>query len=275
MDDGKYDERNQLNDLTGKQWLKLTKSFWVSEKCVLDKDAFAHPAPYLVRDTMKLISLFTKKGMMVLDPFCGSGTTLIAAAELGRNSIGVDLSEKYRSLALQRLEKLGYNESDDYHFLVGNSLDVVPTLPEVDYIVTSPPYHNILKNKGDGLRKKKENQYRNGARIGVEFYSDDDDDIGNKESFDDFIQAFHDIMEVCYGRLKTRRYCTIVVSDFTVDKKEKSVQSEIITSMETIGFEFSGTTVLLQDTKPLYPFGYPYAYKINHQHQNLITFRKI
>ena len=44
--------------------------------------------------------------------------------------------------------------------------------------------------------------------------------------------------------------------------------------MEKIGFEFVGTIVLLQDNKPLYPFGYPYAYKINRHHQNIITFRK-
>lgn len=40
----KYYERNQLNDLTGKEWLLLTKSFWSSEKCADDKDAFGHPA---------------------------------------------------------------------------------------------------------------------------------------------------------------------------------------------------------------------------------------
>ena len=39
-------------------------------------------------------------------------------------------------------------------------------------------------------------------------------------------------------------------------------------------FEFVGTTILLQDNKPLYPFGYPYSYKINHMHQNIITFRR-
>jgi len=44
--------------------------------------------------------------------------------------------------------------------------------------------------------------------------------------------------------------------------------------MEGIGYEFVGTTVLLQDNKPLYPFGYPFAYKINHHHQNIINFRK-
>jgi hypothetical protein len=59
--DAKIDKRNILNDLTGKEWLKLTKSFWLSEKCVDDKDAFKHPAPFLIKDIMKLISLFTKK----------------------------------------------------------------------------------------------------------------------------------------------------------------------------------------------------------------------
>ena len=68
---------------------------------------------------------------------------------------------------------------------------------------------------------------------------------------------------------------TIIMSDFTVNKKEQPVQGDIISIMTDIGFEFCGTTVLLQPVKPLYPFGYPYAYKINHHHQNLMTFRKI
>ncbi|BCD45118.1 hypothetical protein NHP194003_16570 [Helicobacter suis] len=64
--EGKYDKRNTLNDLTGKEWLKLTSSFWFSEKCGLDKEAFKHPAPFLVKDIEKLIKLFTKKHMTIL-----------------------------------------------------------------------------------------------------------------------------------------------------------------------------------------------------------------
>ena len=79
---GKYDERNTLNDLDGRSWLLLSKSFWTSESSPEDKAAYKHPAPFMIKDIEKLISLFTKRGMTVLDPFVGSGTTLIAAANL-------------------------------------------------------------------------------------------------------------------------------------------------------------------------------------------------
>ncbi len=58
---GKLDARNQLNDLTGKEWIKSTKSFFFSEKCADDKAAFAHPAPFLIKDIEKMIAFFTKK----------------------------------------------------------------------------------------------------------------------------------------------------------------------------------------------------------------------
>ena len=95
IQEGKFDPRNKLNDLTGKEWIKMTKSFMFSEKCADDKDAYAHPAPFLIKDIEKLINMFTKSGMTVLDPFMGSGTTAIAAYNCNRKSIGIDLSETY------------------------------------------------------------------------------------------------------------------------------------------------------------------------------------
>jgi len=82
-------------------------------------------------------------------------------------------------------------------------------------------------------------------------------------------------MEEVFKKLRDKSYTSIIISDFTVDKKEVCVQGDIVSVIKKIGFEPSGTTCLLQDNKPLYPFGYPYAYKINHQHQNIITFRKV
>jgi DNA modification methylase len=269
--EGVYDARNKINDLTGKEWLKLTKSFWMSEKCADDKDAFGHPAPFLIKDIEKLISFFTKQDMVVLDPFCGSGTTLIAACNLKRFGIGIDLSDEYRKLALERLNKKNHNA---FEYLLGNSLKVIYKIDNVDYIVTSPPYHNILKNKGQGIRKEAKEGFRNGSRVGVDYYSDDNEDLGNKENYEEFITSFKDIMREGYKILNNKKYCSIIISDFTVDKAEICVQSDIVLAMQEIGFEFVGTTILLQDNKPLYPFGYPYAYKINHQHQNIINFRK-
>lgn len=272
--EGKIDSRNKLNDLTGKEWLKLTKSFWLSEKCVDDKDAFKHPAPFLIKDIMKLISMFTKQGMSVLDPFCGSGTTLIAANNLQRIGIGIDLSNEYKSLAIERLTKKKLTENKEFFYHIGDANKVIKNLQAVDYIVTSPPYHNILRNKGEGLRKQSEKGFRNGSRIGVEYYSEHENDLGNKDCYNDFLKSFEDIMKKCFAILNAGKYTSIIISDFTVDKTEICVQADIVKNMQNCGFEFVGTTVLLQDNKPLYPFGYPYAYKINHNHQNIINFRK-
>ncbi|MEK2535794.1 DNA methyltransferase [Tetragenococcus halophilus] len=272
---GKYDERNQLNDLTGKEWLKLTKSFLISEKCAEDKKAFEHPAPFLIKDVEKMISMFTKKGMTVLDPFAGSGTSMLACVNLNRKSINIDLSEKYKELAYNRLVLKGKNFSSSNKYIVGNSLTKMDSLDEVDYVITSPPYHNILKNKGNGIRNQNNKEHRTGSRLGVEYYSELSDDLGNQETYSDFLLLLKKIMSKAYAILKNKKYCSLVISDFTVNKKEVNVQGDIVQLMEKIGFEFVGTIVLLQDNKPLYPFGYPYAFKINHMHQNIINFRKV
>ena len=272
----KYDNRNTLNDLTGKEWLKLTSSFWVTEKCKDDKEAMKHPAPFLIKDTEKLIKMFTKKDMKVLDMFCGSGTTLISACNLQRKGIGIDINKEYKELAIQRLQDKKYREGVDFEYLVGDAVNVLKTIDSIDYIVTSPPYHNILRNTSSGIRTDKiKKGFRNSGRTGVVYYTEEENDLGNKENYEDFLIALTEIMKLVYKILNQKRYCTIVMSDFTIDKKEVNIQGDIVRLMISIGFEFSGTIVLLQPNKPLYPFGYPYAYKINHHHQNIINFRKI
>lgn len=272
---GVYDERNKLNDLTGKEWLKLTKSFWKSESSKADRDAFEHPAPFMVKDIEKLISFFTKSGMTVLDPFMGAGTTGIAASNLNRKSIGIDLNPDYQKLAYRRYEKNKVDLSE-HKYIVGDSLHELDTLEMVDYIVTSPPYHNILRNKNTGIRSDNSHKgFRNGARQGIKYYSEKPNDLGNQDDYNDFLILLENIMKKCYFILQNEKYCTIIMSDFTVNRKEICVQADIVNLMENIGFEFVGTTVLLQDNKPLFPFAYPYSYRINHMHQNMMSFRKV
>ena len=272
---GKYDKRNQLNDLTGKEWLKLTKSFWLSEKCKEDKAAFLHPAPFLIKDIEKLISMFTKKGMTVLDPFVGSGTTIIAANNLGRKSIGIDLNKDYQKLAYKRFKENDIKKTE-YKFVIADSTKSMLKLGKVDYVVTSPPYHNILRNTSEGIRADKSKKgYRNGSRQGIVYYSDDVNDLGNQKTYAKFLALLTKVFQNVYNILNDKKYCSIIMSDFTINKTETCVQGDIVNMMTEIGYEFCGTTVLLQDNKPLYPFGYPYSYKINHMHQNIMNFRRL
>lgn len=268
---GKYDKRNMLNDLTGREWLLSSGSFWQSVGSKHDKEAYEHPAPFLIKDIQKLIKLFTKKGMVVLDPFVGSGTTLLASNMLERNAIGIDINERYKEIAEKRLSD---KECNQYQYILGDALEIIGELSEVDYIVTSPPYHTILKNNGNGIRRHNGKSYRMGAREGVEYYTNKKNDLGNFDEYNDFIHSLSEIMSKSFSKLKKGGYCTLIMSDFTVNKKERCVQADIVPMMENIGFEFCGTVVLLQPVKPLFPFGYPYAYKINHQHHNMMHFRK-
>lgn len=271
---GKYDKRNKLNDLTGKEWLLLTKSVWVSEKCAEDKFAFQHPAPFLINDIRRLIRFFTKKNMTVLDPFCGSGTTLVAAAMEERKGIGIDLNREYCAMSKRRLRELKLTSNQK--IICGNSLKRISTIQDkFDYCVTSPPYHNILRHNGNGLRDVKDKPVRNGPRIGIEYYSDNKWDLGNQKEYEDFLNLLKSIMSKVYKKLKDKKYCSIIISDFTVNKKETNASGDVIRLMEEIGFSFEGAIVLVQNSKPLYPFGYPFAYKINHHHQNIINFRKL
>lgn len=52
------------------------------------------------------IKLFTKRGDIILDPFMGSGTTLLSALELDRNSIGIEILNEYYSLAVENINKI-------------------------------------------------------------------------------------------------------------------------------------------------------------------------
>ena len=63
-----------------------------------------HPTQKPVALMESLIKLTTQEGQIVLDPFCGSGSTLVAAKKLKRNYIGIEFSEEFCNIARERLE---------------------------------------------------------------------------------------------------------------------------------------------------------------------------
>jgi len=66
-----------------------------------------HPAPFPLELAYRLIRMFSFYGDTVLDPFCGTGTTMLAAMKANRNSIGVEIDPEYSQIALERLHGEG------------------------------------------------------------------------------------------------------------------------------------------------------------------------
>lgn len=70
-----------------------------------------HPTEKPINLMLELVKLFTNPGETILDPFMGSGTTLVACAKIGRKGIGIELDEKYFDIACRRVEE-AYKQPD-------------------------------------------------------------------------------------------------------------------------------------------------------------------
>jgi len=92
-------------DLTSEEFTALTRSIWTFPTIAAQR--VGHPAPFPVELPRRLIKLYSWKGGLVLDPFCGSGSTCVAAAQLGRLWIGVDVDPHYVELAGKRVTEEG------------------------------------------------------------------------------------------------------------------------------------------------------------------------
>jgi DNA modification methylase len=259
----------------------------VYSRTKVDEIGKIHPATYSYIDIQYLIQQFVgmDKKAVIFDPFLGVASTAIAAQMTGNISVGCELNQDYIYLSKERLERFSIlntkiigekqkiqDYSKEFHYIIsGDSTTRIgyDDIPAFDYCVTSPPYHSILRNDGKGVRDDN-SQFRQG----VEYYSEAPNDLGNQETFEGYKDLLCKVMHACHKKLKDGCFCSIVISDFTVDKKEKDISGEIINLMGSIGFAYVGTIVLVQSQKVLYPFGYPYKFTLNHVNQFVINFRK-
>ena len=96
--------------LTAEDFMSLTLDVW--ELAPESARRVGHPAPFPVELPAQLIRLYTYEGDLVLDPFLGSGSTVVAAAQLGRRYVGYDLDPAYVGIARRRLEAEGARQPD-------------------------------------------------------------------------------------------------------------------------------------------------------------------
>jgi len=90
----------QKGRLFGEMWVK---SLYLVFPC--GNKETTHPNEKPLALIKKLVCLGTQEGETILDPFMGSGTTLLAAKQLGRKAIGIEIEEKYCEIAVRRLSQ--------------------------------------------------------------------------------------------------------------------------------------------------------------------------
>ena len=152
---------NKLNNLDPKSWLKFQKSWFVHNPPPRKKGVLVHPAKFPETLAQEFIEFFTKQGETVLDPMAGTGSTLVAALRAGRNSYGIELNPKYAEIAKQIIEEERILLGEKVEGLTSTVIDGDAAqisnyqLPMIDYVLTSPPYWDMLRVKGSETQKKR------------------------------------------------------------------------------------------------------------------------
>jgi len=326
------DPRNRLNELTNREWLIETKSFWRARGGVerpdwLDPEVIeqfglwlveqhgeeragelmgqlkssvlasiapardrlkaTHPATFSERDIARLIEFFTKPGQRVLDPFVGTGSTLLACADTGRIGAGVELIDRWLEVAVARLEDgevehrsapaaeaLEALDAGVQALVPGDAREVLAELPDecFDFVVTSPPYWRILRKRGTKAAAERTD------RDLPTHYSESDDDLGNIESYEGFLEQLGEIFAECARLLRPKKHLCIIVSDFRHGPRFHLYHADLARVVEDPDgsrLQLKGLTVLVQDSKNLYPLGIPYAFVSNIHHQFVLIFQKM
>lgn len=93
--------RGRESTIERQEFLDYTKSIWAFP--TESARRVGHPAPFPLELPRRLIQLYSFRGDVVLDPFCGSGTTCLAARQAGRHYVGYDIDPAYVQLAERRL----------------------------------------------------------------------------------------------------------------------------------------------------------------------------
>ena len=237
-----------LNCLNAKDWMKSQIGVWkvfYEGRDVRDKDV--HPAVMPIALAKKAIELFTHRGELVLDPFNGIGTTLLAAKDLGRNAVGFDINDRYCLVSKRRLD--GARQAGlAQQIVVCDDAHNIPSYLEnesVKLIFTSPPYANLLNRKRLN-NSRRGDMRRNRQFLRVEQYSQDQRDLGTM-AIEEYSHALSEIYANLISLLAPRGHSVINVPDMWwsdgTSGKRVPIHIYVYHAMQEAGFELRNTII--------------------------------
>jgi len=264
---------NKLNDLPPKRWLLFQKSWFIHNPPPRRKDVLTHPAKFPETMAQEFIEFFTKSGQNVFDPMAGTGSTLVAALRAGRNAYGIELNPRYAEIARDLLEQekaaLGQPASSlQAQLFSGDAAQAQQfPLPPVDYVLTSPPYWDMLHAKGAETQKKR----RETEGLDV-VYSENPADLGNVHDYEAFLSQLTAIYTGLKPLLRPKAYLTIIVKNVKKGGKIYPLAWDLARELGRV-FTLKDEKLWLQDNQRLAPFGMNSAWVSNTFHHYCLQFR--
>ena len=278
---GKRSEKNKLNMLTGREWIRTTKSWFILRPPRRVDDEVLHPAKFPEVMIRTFITFFTKPGELVLDPFLGSGSTLIAAKQSNRCGIGIELSEKYAKISRDRIENLqlaGYpphiqtEKKGFWRIMHANSLNIKEIwsqseFSKIDFTITSPPYWSQLDRNEIRQKERKE------KGLDTRYSTTDPQDLGNITDYQEFIKKQKCIFDQVYELTKDRGYLVVITNNVFVLGRLVPLAYDTATTIAK-KWVLKDERIWLQDDKRLLALGVNNAWVGNRCHQYCLIFRK-
>lgn len=268
------------NVLDGKRWIQNSISVWSDIRKSTEEVRLKHPAIFPEMLVERLIETFLPlQGEVILDPFAGSGSTIVTAEKMGKTGVGVELSEEYAALANQRIAEVDHqpaaqnkplSEGDQtehksrvFH---GSALKLSEHVPpeSVDLCITSPPYWNVL------------NQRRSADHKAVRHYGNHEQDLGVVEDYEEFLIELTQVFEQVLEALRPGGYCCVIVMDLRKKSQFFPFHSDLATKLQQIGFLYDDLIIWNRQSEynNLRPLGFPSVFRVNKVHEFILLMQK-
>jgi DNA modification methylase len=260
------------NELGGKGWIQNSISVWSDVRKTAEENRLKHPAMFPGMLVERLVETFLRPdGDRILDPFSGSGSTIVEVERLGKTGIGIELSPEFAAMGRNRLADVAsslFSKSNIPRSVIHEaSVADITTLIEpesIDLCITSPPYWDIL------------NQRRTADYKDVRHYGNLDGDLGTIADYEEFLDSLKTVFANVFTVLKPGAYCCVVLMDLRKKNRFFPLHSDFAARMTEVGYIFDDLIIWNRQAEynNLRPLGYPAVFRVNKVHEFVVLLQK-